>query len=309
MSSKSSPKSPSSKSAFKIFRGFSRKHRKALKVSVLGDQGAGKSAFVVRYLTRRFIGDYCSKMENTYPHTSLVDNIITPILVWDTIQNNQDEMRDRLYTITSWADVIIILYSVTDIQSYNTSLYIYNTILSTMSLELDHFPAPIILVGNKNDLWHQRQVVTDLACQEAKDLGFANFFEISVKESLDQVRIVFEEAIRRGAVTRRQRQGHTRGKGLRQSISSDFNFSEETSPESEDGSPKNIPVPSNILQTIKKKLTSPKSSVSSSPVLIPQESENTNSVPRSRSYTYSGKFQLIKRSRKLSVFESSAETP
>ena len=43
-------------------------------------------------------------------------------------------MRDRLYTITSWADVIIILYSVTDIQSYNTSLYIYNTILSTMSL-------------------------------------------------------------------------------------------------------------------------------------------------------------------------------
>ena len=28
-------------------------------------------------------------MENTYPHTSLVDNIITPILVWDTIQNNQ----------------------------------------------------------------------------------------------------------------------------------------------------------------------------------------------------------------------------
>ena len=46
----------------------------------------------------------------------------------------QEDMRDRLYTITSWADVIIIMYSVTDINSYNTSLSIYNTILSTLSL-------------------------------------------------------------------------------------------------------------------------------------------------------------------------------
>ena len=94
----------------------------------------------------------------------------------------------------------------------------------------------MILVGNKNDLWQDRKVVTDKACQvgisnietethhqpqtdienefdggetenkvnpffylkEAEAAGYANFFEITVRESLDQVRVVFNEGIRRG---------------------------------------------------------------------------------------------------------------
>ena len=77
----------------------------------------------------------------------------------------------------------------------------------------------MILVGNKSDIWQERQVVTDKACQvmimimiiliilmiilimimimtimmtkyswkEAKDEGYSNFFEITTRESLDQV--------------------------------------------------------------------------------------------------------------------------
>ena len=57
---------------------------------------------------------------------------------------------------------------------------------------------PVILVGNKNDLWQDREVATDLACQEAEAGGYTNYHEITTKESLDQVRIVFTEGIRRG---------------------------------------------------------------------------------------------------------------
>ena len=56
----------------------------------------------------------------------------------------------------------------------------------------------MILIGNKNDAWQDREVATDTACQEAEASGYTNFHEITTKESLDQVRIVFTEGIRRG---------------------------------------------------------------------------------------------------------------
>ena len=63
----------------------------------------------------------------------------------------------------------------------------------------------MILVGNKNDLWQDREGATDLACQvnlhfflffyfailltqEAEANGYTNYHEITTKESLDQVR-------------------------------------------------------------------------------------------------------------------------
>ena len=42
-------------------------------------------AFVVRYLTRRFIGDYSSSIANTYPHNASLDNMVVPLVVWDTL--------------------------------------------------------------------------------------------------------------------------------------------------------------------------------------------------------------------------------
>ena len=42
--------------------------------------------------------------------------------------------------------------------------------------------------------------------QEAEIAGFSYFFEITTKESLDQVRVVFEEAIRRGLAARESRE-------------------------------------------------------------------------------------------------------
>ena len=34
-----------------------------------------------------------------------------------------------------------------------------------MLQDYSRYQVPVILVGNKNDLWHDREVVTDKACQ------------------------------------------------------------------------------------------------------------------------------------------------
>ena len=105
----------------------------------------------------------------------------------------------------------------------------------------------VILVGNKNDLWQDRQVATDLACQEAKSGGYTNFHEITTKESLDQVRIVFTEGIRRGLASGE----HRRLRRRQRTVSLD---KDETSPDSDDLSPKQSTI--NIMNNIKRKLMS-----------------------------------------------------
>ena len=46
--------------------------------------GRTLSAFVVRFLTRRFIGDYSSSVCSAYPHTVRLDNTQVAVIVWDT---------------------------------------------------------------------------------------------------------------------------------------------------------------------------------------------------------------------------------
>ncbi|XP_039257053.2 uncharacterized protein LOC120333760 [Styela clava] len=53
-------------------------------VLVIGSEGVGKSALVVRYLTKRFIGDYAPNIETVYDHTIVIDGKEIYIHVWDS---------------------------------------------------------------------------------------------------------------------------------------------------------------------------------------------------------------------------------
>jgi len=251
-------------------------------------------------------------------------------MVWDTLSiDSQDRvtMCELLDKVVFWSDVIIIVYSVTDEGSYNTANLAHKYLQNCLNQKLDHsrYQVPVILVGNKNDLWHDREVVTDKACQEAEAAGYTNFFEITARESLDQVRVVFHEGIRRGLTSGEHRRGHSRR--MRRSFSTEQDLM-ETSPESEEGmSPKaNINLPNHIICNIKRRLISPKTSEHkysqeissstpySSQVLPP---DDIFAIPplRTRSNTFSvanghnqhsptsRTVQSAHRQRKLSVFE------
>merc|ERR1711892_519550 len=330
MSTKSSPKTPPAKlSPFSFLRSFSKKQKKVLNLAVVGGGGVGKSAFVVRYLTRRFIGDYSSSISNTYPHNASLDNMVVPLVVWDTLSiDSQDRvtMCELLDKVVFWSDVIIIIYAVTDMGSYNTANLAHKYVQNCLNQKMDfsRYQVPVILVGNKNDLWHDREVVTDKACQEAEAAGYTNFFEITTRESLDQVRVVFNEGIRRGLVSGEHRRGPSRR--MRRSFSTEQDLM-ETSPESEEGlSPKStVNLPNHIICNIKRRLISPKSSEHKLTAEIPSSTPCTSqlqsdsdifAVPaiRTRSNTFSVSHghhsasstravQTAHRQRKLSVFE------
>ena len=60
------------------------------------------SAFVVRFLTRRFIGDYSSSICSAYPHTVTLDNSPVAVIVWDTPALSSQVRHCRL-------DVLVVL--------------------------------------------------------------------------------------------------------------------------------------------------------------------------------------------------------
>ena len=48
--------------------------QKSLKVMVLGQSGVGKTAMVVRFITRRYIGEYDPNLEKIYTYCTYLDN-------------------------------------------------------------------------------------------------------------------------------------------------------------------------------------------------------------------------------------------
>jgi len=317
MSTKSSPKSPTVlASPLKFLKSFShaRKPLRSLRLAVVGGKSVGKSAFTVRYLTRRFIGEYSSEPMPPYPHSATLDNKVVPLLVWDTQSLGKDkgsfdeeDTHELLDSVAYWADVVFLLYSVTEYDSYER-VNAARRYMQLMGTNLNMDVPEMILVGNKSDIWQERQVVTDKACQEAKDEGYSNFFEITTRESLDQVRVVFTEGIRRGLaarVYRRRQNAILRSFSTDRVSQDDGKLGPETSPESDEGGASPKSSTSHILGSIKRRLTSPKNSMTRTGSSSTDEVFGSLPIPRSRSNTYGGIHPVggMTRTRKLSVFE------
>ncbi|CAH0553102.1 unnamed protein product [Brassicogethes aeneus] len=58
--------------------------QKSLKVMVLGQSGIGKTAMVVRFTTKRYIGDYDPTLEKVYAHHTVIDNEMMYFDILDT---------------------------------------------------------------------------------------------------------------------------------------------------------------------------------------------------------------------------------
>ncbi|CAI4221194.1 unnamed protein product [Auanema sp. JU1783] len=124
-----------------------------LHVALVGMSGSGKSAIAVKYITKRFIGEYDSLLEDTYCRQDMVDGQSLMVWVMDTVDDaNRDEMRWM-----AWADVFVVVYDVTS----QLSLQYAENILERISKHEHVLCArehKTILLGNKNDLERYRQV-------------------------------------------------------------------------------------------------------------------------------------------------------
>lgn len=174
--------------------------QKSLKVMVLGQGGVGKTAMVVRFITRRYIGEYDPSLEKIYTYHTVIDNEMLCFDVLDTAgQLNENECLSLEANI-KWAEAFILMYSVTDKCSFDECyrlkfLINYNKKRRRIAKDAA-LDVPVVLVGNKIDQVEDRMVSSEEGQKRSKEIGCVCFHEISVRESIDQVWSVFRDVCR-----------------------------------------------------------------------------------------------------------------
>uniref|UniRef100_A0A1B6E4F6 small monomeric GTPase n=1 Tax=Clastoptera arizonana TaxID=38151 RepID=A0A1B6E4F6_9HEMI len=172
---------------------------KPLKVMVLGQCGVGKSALVVRFITRRYIGEYDPTLEKVYTFHTVIDNEMVYFEILDTAGEPHESECLALEANIRWAEAFILMYSVTDKCSFDECnrlkfLINYNKRKRRLNSSKDGVTdVPVVLVGNKVDQWGDRMVSLEDGQRRSKEIGCVCFHEISVRESIEQVWSVFRD--------------------------------------------------------------------------------------------------------------------
>lgn len=94
----------------------------------------------------------------------------------------------------SWADGLLLVYSITDRTSFNFIRKTKNELNSDI---------PVVLVGNKVDMVHLRQISTEEGEILAKDFD-CRFTEVSAAEHVTQVTDAFHELCKEILAARRK---------------------------------------------------------------------------------------------------------
>lgn len=160
---------------------------KSFRSVVLGKDGVGKSAFTVRLLTKRFIGEYDRTLEETYRHRVEVDGQKLLLEILDTAGQNSVEKIDAC----SSADVFFVLYSTTDRSSFKEAALIIRYLLETRNVA----QSAIFLIATKKDLKHEQDVTEYEGRLLAMDLG-CEFYIISSSEGFDGTQDVLRGSLR-----------------------------------------------------------------------------------------------------------------
>ncbi|XP_023678558.2 ras-related and estrogen-regulated growth inhibitor-like protein [Paramormyrops kingsleyae] len=166
-----------------------------IKLALLGSEGAGKSAILVRFLTKRFIGEYASNASSLYHKRFSIDGRQLNLEVFDPCS---ETVQSRCITEepVEWADGFIVVYDISNRLSFlnaqSTLCQIKEARAENCKCEVE---VPVCLVGNKQDLCHARQVSEE----EGRSLAQENkcfFQEVSAAEDHQEISNLFTKLIR-----------------------------------------------------------------------------------------------------------------
>lgn len=182
--------------------------------AVLGKPGVGKSALVVRFLTKRFIWEYDSSQERTYRHQTVIDEEQVLLEILDTAGPAKDDSIHREGLIR-WADGFIVVYAVNDRDSFDEVKDIKQYLDQVKRTNVH-----CVLVGNKTDLLHERKVTASEGRQLAIDLSCA-FFETSASDCICEISEAFQD-LHRDIKRRKQMEGKPRRRSSAQQVRQAF---------------------------------------------------------------------------------------
>ena len=148
------------------------------KIVVLGDGGVGKSALTIQFTQDVFVEEYDPTIEDCYRKQCEINGKLAILEILDTA--GQEEYSAMRETYFSGGDAFLIVYSVTDRDSFEQAQSLYKSILR--SKDSDYFPT--VFVANKCDLLQERVVSRDEGIALAKDLKFSTL-EVSAKRNIN----------------------------------------------------------------------------------------------------------------------------
>ncbi|KAM9423606.1 RERG/RAS-like b isoform 1-T1 [Salvelinus alpinus] len=169
-----------------------------IKLALLGSEGAGKSAVLVRFLTKRFIGEYASNANSLYRKRLSIEGRLLHLEVFDPCSQS-GESRCILEEPVEWAYGFIVVYNISDRTSFlnaqNILCQIKEARGESCKGEMDKMDIPICLVGNKQDLCHARQVFEEEGRALAQEHR-CHFQEVSAAEDYLEISNLFTKLIR-----------------------------------------------------------------------------------------------------------------
>ena len=134
------------------------------KLVVVGDGGVGKSALTIQFFQKLFVTDYDPTIEDSYIQHTEVDQKLCVLDVLDTA--GQEEFSAMREQYMRKGDGFLLVYSVTDKQSFENIRHFYTQILRVK----DRDSYPMLLVANKVDLVHLRKVTEEQGREMAAQL-------------------------------------------------------------------------------------------------------------------------------------------
>lgn len=151
-------------------------HPREYKAVMLGSGGVGKSALTVKFVTGQFAERYDPTVEDFYRKEIEVEGSPATLEILDTAGTEQFASMRDLYIRNGQG--FILVFSISSKQTFADIKTMRQQICRVKATE----KVPIILVGNKSDLEHERQVSTGEAQNLAKQWS-CPFFEASAKLS------------------------------------------------------------------------------------------------------------------------------
>uniref|UniRef100_A0A1A7WTB0 small monomeric GTPase n=1 Tax=Iconisemion striatum TaxID=60296 RepID=A0A1A7WTB0_9TELE len=188
--------------------------RVEVNILLLGGRSVGKTALTVRFLTRRFIGEY-GNIESIYSRVDRIDGQETCINIWDSQAClNSSSISDKHL---HWADGTILVYDICDRGSFEA----VRQQLQLIRRGRKPSSVPVVIVGNKRDLQQHRRV----SGEEGRLLALTEscgFFEVSVAETYHGVLLVFHQLVDLVRETRALRKSVARVRGIVRTVSAVF---------------------------------------------------------------------------------------
>uniref|UniRef100_A0A8C7N4T1 small monomeric GTPase n=1 Tax=Oncorhynchus kisutch TaxID=8019 RepID=A0A8C7N4T1_ONCKI len=152
------------------------------------------SALIVRFLTRRFIGEYASSSECIYRKHLSIDGRQLNLELYDPC-SQACEGKSTLTDQIHWADGFVVVYDISDRSSFIKAKAIVHLIrelnLGVAKRDADTL---VFLVGNKQDLCHVREVRREEGQRLAAE-SQTQFYELSAAEHYQEVVLMFSKMV------------------------------------------------------------------------------------------------------------------